>query len=201
MSLNKEKIISRIIYMRKQMLGITGKKLSELSNINISTIKQWENGNVAYSTKTTAFKIAKCFNDAGIYVTEKWILTGEGEEPKKYSEIETMDFNFEEEDLFRSRIKCLGYQSAIMTIVEEKAMYPVVELGDRVGGAVYTENFEKHAGKFCIVGFNNGKEIFRQLQPKPDCPCGFQLVALNNFQIIVPEKIDWIAPLVRRWIY
>jgi transcriptional regulator with XRE-family HTH domain len=201
MTLNKEEIINRVIYLRKEMLGITGKKLSELSNVNLSTIKQWENGNVAFTTKTTIFKIAKCFNDAGVYVSEDWILTGKGATPKKYSDIDKIDFNFEEEELFRSRIKSLGLKCAIISIVEEKAMYPIVELGDRVGGPISTHNFDIHAGKFCIIGYNNGFEIFRQLQPKPDSPCGFELVALNPSLNIVPQTIEWVAPLARRWIY
>ena len=201
MKANKEDIIKRVSYLRKEVLGITGLKLAGIAKINVSTIKQWENGNVAFTTKTTVFKIAKCFNDAGVYVTEDWILTGEGEGPKKYSEIEKIDFNFEEEELFKSRINSLGHKCAIISIVEEDAMYPAVELGDRIGGAVYTENFEKYAGKCCIIGFDNKYEIFRKLQRQKDSPCGFELVALNAPQVIVPESIEWVAPLVRRWIY
>lgn len=201
MRLNKQEIINRITFIRKEILGVTGQKLSELSNVNLSSIKQWENGNVAFTTKTTIFKIAKCFNDAGVFVSENWILTGEGEGPKKYSEITKIDFNFEEEELFRSRVKNMGRKCAIISIVEEDDMFPVVELGDRIAGVVYEENFENFVGKCCIVSFNNGQEIFRKLQLKLDSPSGFELVALNSSQVIHPEKIDWVAPLVRRWIY
>ena len=201
MKLNKEDIINRITHMRKDILGVTGQKLSEMANIDWSTIKRWESGMTSFSTKTTIFKIVKCFNEAGVYVTEDWIQFGKGPKPKKYSEIKKIDFNFEEEDLFRSRIKSLGLICAIISIVEDEVMYPAVELGDRIGGAAYTEDFQKYVGQCCIVRFDDGEEIFRKLQLKADSPSGFALVAVNSPQIIEPLKIEWVAPLVRRWRY
>ncbi|MES2614685.1 MAG: helix-turn-helix transcriptional regulator [Bdellovibrionota bacterium] len=201
MEINKEDIINRITHMRKDMLGITGRKLSEISNTDWSTIKKWENGLTAFTTKTTIFKIAKCFNDAGIYVSEDWILFGKGPKPKKYSEIKKTNFNYEEEELFKSRIKSLGHKCAIVSILGEDAMYPVVEHSDRIGCIIYSENFEKYVGQFCLVRFNGEQEMFRKLQLQQGAPAGFELVTLNSPEIIVPDTIEWVAPLVRRWKY
>ncbi len=66
---------------------------------------------------------------------------------------------------------------------------------------VYFENFEKYVGQCCVVRFNGEQEMFRKLQLKKDSPVSFELVALNNSEIVVPDTIEWVAPLARRWKY
>lgn len=175
----------------RNMLGFTRPDLvAKLGGVSVPTLSRWELNSVNIP-KLKLQRLVEFFNQYGINVTETWLETGIGFEPKltDFSDL-VNDLNFDEiaintlDDLKRN-IK----NFSIMQI-NSKFFEPVVSYGDYVGGVVSYELEQLHNELcFCISNQVVSAGIFN---------CNDKCVTNLYKQIISAENADigkilWLA--------
>lgn len=194
----KNGIIARIKYVRKSILKIPAQRLAETAGINVNSIRNWERGKIDFLTSISMNNVIKVFESAGVYVSEEWLRTGAGTQPCRYADIKDITIlGFEEENMFKNIKRKLGQEVIVVSMLDD-SMAPMAYIGDRLGGVIQNNHFEKCNGIDCIVKYDGDRIAVRRLQVQSGV---FSLLSLGDKRLIYPQNIVWIAPVCRRWIY
>jgi len=157
----------RIQILRKDILQLSMDRFCDLSGqlFKRRTLTAWENGES--EIKESAIKnVVQAFKNFNIFISEDWLKTGVGKEPKKFGPaVYDKDFNFDEEYAISQEILCFrNGTKGIVSNVEDEAMEPTFKVGDIVAGELKKGNeIKKLLGLDCIVKLKDGTELVRRL--------------------------------------
>ena len=138
----------RINYCRG-LLNISRKKMSDmLGDVSVPTLSRWELNVVITPDKKIA-KIVDFFHKHGISVSEKWIMTGEGDRPINSNARELEHYCFDElsHEVFfnlEDKIKDFYFKQMVNNFFN-----PIIKFGDYVAG-IKRNSKNDLIGKLCF---------------------------------------------------
>lgn len=193
-------------------IGLTRAALYKKYNIQTSTLRKWETpkpGSVGLTPKG-ANRLVEILFKEGLFCTEEWLLTGEGEQPqftatKNEILMEEINRSFEifennaaeiqeEIQLFKKK-----HKDNIVLAVRDHHMQPAYKIGDYVGGKKIDNNFPKYFNKDCIILYD-GKSIVGRISPCHNSNNLYNIYTIDaEYDIITSVKVDFLAPIIRVW--
>lgn len=162
----------RLKYIRS-LLRVSRAFLQEKYGLPEVTLKSWENG----TTKLSKAGVEKCteiYRSEGMIVSEDWILSGIGLNPKSttsvgqyFSTPTNKELPLEDDEISMIREANSfkeSHSNAVIMIVSNDDMRPFYKPGDYIGGKMrYQDDLATTINKDCIVYLKSGERHFRRI--------------------------------------
>jgi len=189
--------VSERLKRLRKTLNLSRSFLSKKYGLSPDTLKSWEN-NQSNITKKGLEKCIDIYGNEGLLVSQEWLLTGKGLEPKtllninqylkqQESGLEQESINDEilliqEADFFKSLSK-----NSVVIMVTNNDMLPFYQPGDYVGGRFnQNKNIESIIGSNCIVKIDS-KILIRRLTKNESG--GVNLITTNPYYGSLSEPV------------
>jgi len=195
------------------LLRISRSYIQEKYGLSPDTLRSWE-GNKVRLTDKAVKRCLKIYRNEGVVISDNWLLTGEGLDPKlglnlgryyreiqlpdKGAELYTEDVRIAREANYFKKIN----SEAITMQVSNEDMLPFYAPGDSIGGRIKRgKSIEECIGKDCIIKTQEGALFFRRVS-KHNALGGYNLACLNPSWGGTPEPVlynilvDYAAPIV-----
>lgn len=204
--MKENSIGNRIQYLRN-LLNLTKIDFCKLHNIPYSTYRSWEKNGKPLKYKTIV-QLVKLFNQAGIIVSEEWLIAGTGTEPYKMSPTKLDDsilqvHSFDHDDIYAlmdAKNFQSNYTNSIIMLIYDDVMTPSFNPGDYIGGIyIPLSDIYKWIGELCIVTLKDNSTVFRKLGVNATgeiCLLGLNYLSKEPNVNIDKPKIKNIAPIL-----
>jgi transcriptional regulator with XRE-family HTH domain len=199
--MNTQWSCGRRIKLARNMLGLSRKGFEEKFHISSHTLQAWEIDKNPLTLKG-AKKLANVFTQMGLFCTDKWLLTGEGNfpilEPKQNEEPQKLTEELRilhEIDSFET----INPNPVVIAITDD-GMEPLYKLGDYVAGnKKYEDEISCIIGTPCIVETAQGETFVRKLLYGKKAAV-YNLACINNYSqqqpLITNVKLFYAAQIV-----
>ncbi len=180
----------RIRFIRDNLLALTREKFCEHTDITLQSLKGWELGWGGGLTVKGAEKIVKRAKELNVSCTCSWLMHEIGREAVCFTN--DLDINNHlDEHIAKELLLFKEQHNAIVSIVSDDAMAPMLCAGNYVGG-IAVNNIEVAVGKECILTDDNGK-IYIRILKKGDEPGLYNLCSLNSNLILANDAIKNVS--------
>ncbi len=156
-----QKASERIKFAR-YLTGLDRKEVEQRFSINYNTLQSWELERNPLSLRG-AEKLSKAFLSEGVLCSTAWLLTGEGSLPSFITNCDNALHT--EMNIFREieSFKTIN-PDPIVTLISDNSMYPLLEIGDYVGGTrLYSDQILELSGKVCVIETTDGVTLVKKL--------------------------------------
>jgi transcriptional regulator with XRE-family HTH domain len=202
MNSNDVEIGQRIRHCRR-LTGLSMREICDRNMISVGTYSQWERGEVAITDKNI-FQCIQIFLSEGINCTAQWLLMSEGEcptllqksarhYPEKFFEREIAKISPEIMTFLDIKSYQKNNPGAIVHQVKNRAMLPIINVGDFVGGKPLERTKINFAHReMCILEMEPKKYIVRTFYKQKNY---YVLVAANTSASVVSPLIIKEPPI------
>lgn len=200
-----EERAKRVLFVRKDLMGLSRKEFCQLSHISTDTMQNWEQARNKGLTETGARRLIEACKSKHIDCNIEWLLYGLGSEPISPDPKQEQTKILKEEDIIKAELQFfhgLNHQ-ATSTIVNDDAMAPHFWPGDYVAGKRYytPEQIKKCIGLSCIIEIESGHTMVRLLETSSQ-KNSYNLVCINQNttmpKVMENVTLKSVAPIV--WI-
>lgn len=169
--MNKNEEIGKRIRLVRRMLGITRQDLSEKHNIEYKSLALWETGKVNLTEKII-HQCIQIFLKEGVDCSFEWFQSQTGEEPNIINKDTTTKEYFGKKTNIVPEIRFFldveNYRTtnpeSILHQVKNRAMAPLIDVGDVVGGEpLRQDDYYQAHGKICIISLEENKFMVRHV--------------------------------------
>ena len=146
-------------------LGVSRKEMEQLFDIKEPTLKAWEVNQVKAVNPKSIAKIIETLRQAGLHVTEEWLIHGEGLSPFDTGPTHTPFYDSAQDLLYREQYQFQNFDRDRVTfVVPDGLMLPYFKRGDVVGGKrLMTEDLQRCLGMLCIFFKGSGEKMVGKL--------------------------------------
>jgi transcriptional regulator with XRE-family HTH domain len=199
--MNKNEEIGKRIRIVRRMLGITRQDLSEKYNIEYKSFSLWETGKVNLTEKII-HQCIQIFLKEGIDCSFEWFQSQKGEEPKFINkEITTKEYFLKKPNMvpeIRFFLDVENYRTtntdSILHQVKNRAMAPLVDVGDVVGGEpLHTDDYYQAHGRMSIISLEENKFMVRHVFKRSN---QYIFTAENTLAAVVNPLVVKESPLI-----
>lgn len=198
---NQKSRANRLTNIRKS-LGLTRKRLGELSEVSPRSIENWEYGRFGGLTEFSGHKLIKAFASMGCTCSLEWLMNGTGPMPVSPSLLEHAQAvpSSHDENLYREIELLKSHVPNLLVLeVNDNAMEPIFMVGDYVAGII-NQPMDSYIGKHCIIKIVDSTPMIRLV--RAGSHKGAFNFCLNNTSnsgatpILHDQIPEYIAPII-----
>ncbi|HLD17185.1 MAG TPA: hypothetical protein VJB02_05700 [Coxiellaceae bacterium] len=183
----------------REMTCLSRRAYSRKYGIPLGTLQNWEEGRYGLLNEKAMVRLLDCFAKENIECSRQWLESGQGPRPKALFSTSSMALSAEDSFALELRYFHELHPQAVDWRVEDHAMHPALEKGDRVAGIrLFGEDMDQAIGKICITQEVGGLMQVRRVG-KGRSASTFDLVTYNA--AFKPQKaisLIMVAPVI--WI-
>jgi len=189
----------------RQKTGLNRNDFAERHNLNLSTLRSWEDGRKTGLSEKGARSLVKAFIKEGILCSTGWLLYGKGEKPKiltsECHQNPELYANKEQPEIpDEIRFFLEKNPNGVYFEMENDGMEPLYSKGDFVAGIQHFDDISNLIGEYCIVETQEGMRYARLLQAGTK-DFTYNLYCINprstvTDPVIYNIKVISVAPIV-----
>src|SRR3990167_352265 len=168
----------------RALTGLSRKQIEDLYGISENTLRLWENPSSKSKglSEKGAIRIIAMLKKMGVTCTLEWLLYGNGEGPKTYTDLQhnvitplvkiinTPEVKWDDE-IILEEVEAFRHLNPdpIAIRINDDSMEPFLQRGDYVAGnKKYGSEIEKYVGLICIIETANCLQLCRRLDKDKD---------------------------------